>query len=297
MTNFLLYLATAFIWGSTWLAIKFQLGTVHPTWSVAYRFALAAILLFLFCLFTEQKLRFTRQQHLAMALQGLFLFSLNYIFYYIGSQYFISGLVAVIFASIIIMNIINTRIFFGTPLVARVITGALIGLAGLTVVFSSQFKTLNFAEMGWTYFATGLGICALGTFIASLGNMVSVYNQKLKLPILQSNAFGMAYGAIFVTIIALIMGYPATFDSSFNYVSSLLYLTVFGSIVAFGTYLQLLGRIGADRAAYAFVLLPVIALALSTAFEGFNWTMFTCAGIGLVLFGNYLVLTRKKTRS
>jgi drug/metabolite transporter (DMT)-like permease len=273
MTNYLLYLITAFIWGSTWLAIKFQLGVVHPTWSVAYRFAIAAILLIIYCVLTEHKMRFTRREHMVMALQGLFMFSLNYIFYYIGSQYFMSGLVAVIFASIIIMNIVNTRIFFGTPLVARVIIGALLGLVGLGIVFSSQLKTLNIEQMGWTYFATGLGICTLGTFIASLGNMVSVYNQKLKLPILQSNAFGMLYGSVFVAVVALVMGYPATFDTSFNYVSSLLYLVIFGSILAFGCYLKLLGRIGAERAAYAFVLLPVIALGLSTAFENFNWTI------------------------
>ena len=296
MINFLLYTLTVLIWGSTWLAIHFQLGSVAPTWSVAYRFGLAAAILFGYCLFTKRNLKFSRREHLAMALQGMLLFSINYILYYVGSMYFVSGLLAVIFASIIIMNIINSRIFFATPLVRQVIVGAIIGLIGLTVVFSSQWQSFHLEQHGISHVVLGLAVSFIATLTASFGNMVSVYNQRLKLPIIQSNAYGMLYGTLIVVCIAVAMGHKPTFDTSMQYVTSLLYLAIVGTVLAFGAYLQLLGRIGPERAAYAFVLLPIVALALSSGFEGFTWNMMTVAGIALVILGNILVLLAKTKR-
>lgn len=296
LINYLLYTATALIWGSTWLAIQFQLGTVSPLWSVSYRFAMAALILLVFCVITGRKLRFTAEQHGAMALQGLLLFSLNYVLYYIGSQYFISGLVSIIFASIIIMNIINGRIFFKTPLVARVIVGAMLGLLGLVIVFGSQFELLDW-DQGGASLVWGAGICLSATLCASFGNMVSVRSQKLKLPVLQSNALGMAYGTVFVTLLAIGLGEQPTFDWSFKYVGSLFYLSFVGTVLAFGAYLNLLGRIGPERASYTFVLIPVVSLTLSTLFEGFQWTLSTVAGAVLVLIGNVLVLKKKPLKN
>jgi len=293
MLNYLLYTITVLIWGSTWLAIHFQLGNVPPTWSVAYRFAIASALLLLFCLVTGRNLRFSRKEHTAMALQGALLFSLNYILYYVGTMYFASGLVAIIFASIIVMNIINSRIFFGTPLVPKVIIGATIGLLGLTLVFSSQWQQFHIQQQGLSYLISGTLICFLATLVASFGNMTSLYNQRLKLPIIQSNAFGMLYGTIIVIIIALLLGHKPSFDTSFRYISSLLYLAIVGTVLAFGAYLQLLGKIGPERASYAFVLLPIVALALSANFEGFQWNSLTMGGIVLILLGNGLVLVSK----
>lgn len=293
MLNYLLYTVTVLIWGSTWLAIHFQLGNVPPTWSVAYRFAIASAVLMIFCLVTGRNLHFSRREHAAMALQGALLFSLNYILYYFGSMYFVSGLVAIIFASIIIMNIINSRIFFGTPLVPKVIIGAVVGLLGLTLVFSSQWPQFHLQQQGISYLISGILICFLATLVASFGNMASLYNQRLKLPIIQSNAFGMMYGTIIMIIIALLFGHKLSFDSSFRYVSSLLYLAIVGTVLAFGAYLQLLGRIGPERASYAFVLLPIVALALSAGFEGFQWNSLTLGGIVLILLGNGLVLVAK----
>lgn len=293
MLNIILFITTALIWGSTWLAIQFQLGHVSPIWSVAYRFGMTAVLLLIFCFLTKRNMRFNWQQHKAMIVQGALMFSLNYILYYLGSQYFISGLVAVIFASIIVMNIINSRIFFKTHLVKRVIIGAALGLVGLVIVFSSQFKQLDL-HTNLPQTLIGIGICLLATFMASLGNIASVQVQRLQLPILQSTTYGLVYGTLIVMVIALIFGIQPMFDFSHKYIGSLFYLSLVGTIGGFAVYLRLLGNIGADRAAYAFVVLPLVSLALSTEFEGFTWTITTWLGIILVLAGNILVLRNNK---
>lgn len=297
MINYLLYAITVLVWGSTWLAIHFQIGSVAPTWSVAYRFGIATAILFAYCLLTKLNLKFSRREHAAMALQGMLLFSINYILYYVGSMYFVSGLLSVIFATIIIMNIINSRIFFKTPLVPQVIFGAVLGLCGLGVVFSSQWQSFHLEQYGLRHLLLGLAVSFTATLTASFGNMASLYNQKLKLPIIQSNAYGMFYGTIIVVIIALVLGHKPTFDYSTQYVGSLLYLAIIGTVLAFGAYLQLLGRIGPERASYAFVLLPIVALGLSTGFEGFQWNIMTVAGMVLVVIGNGLVLLAKSKRA
>lgn len=294
MQNLLLYLATSLIWGSTWLAIQYQIGTVTPSWSVTYRFAISATILLIYCWLKKCDMRFNKRQHAWIALQGFLLFSINYILYYIGSAYFISGVVAVIFASISMMNIFNNKLCFKAPILPRVLGGSLIGLVGLIVIFWSEIMSLDLSGNGLTHVLAGLSISLIATYFASLGNMVSSYNQKQQIPILQTNALGMAYGTLFALAIALISGAKPDFMWTISYTSSLLYLAVFGSILAFGCYLSLLGRIGADRAAYAFVFIPIIAMLFSTAFEGFKWSSGTFAGVALVLLGNLLVL-RKKT--
>jgi len=294
MNNLFLYVITTLIWGTTWLAIKLQLGTVAPTWSISYRFLMAGVLLLLWCFIRGNNLRYTLREHLCLFLQGVLLFSGNYIFYYLGTQYLVSGVVSVIFALILIMNIINDRIFFKTPITFQIMLGACIGVMGLVRMFWFDFQNLvsNSAVPSEIYF--GFVICLFGTLVASLGNMTAKYNHNHRhIPIMQSNAYGMVYGAFFSAVIAVLLGEPATFDFSVQYVSSLAYLTIFGSIIAFGTYLKLMARVGPGRAAYALVMLPLVAMLLSTYFEDFQWTWNTAFGIGFILMGNVLVLSKK----
>jgi drug/metabolite transporter (DMT)-like permease len=137
-------------------------------------------------------------------------------------------------------------------------------------------------------------MCLLATWFASIGNIISARNQQQQIPVIQTNAWGMAYGSLVMAAYALVNGVAFNFDPSFDYSISLLYLAVFGSILAFGNYLTLIGRIGADKVAYAAVLFPIIALGLSTLFEDYQWTLRAVFGFVLVLFGNYIVLTRSK---
>jgi drug/metabolite transporter (DMT)-like permease len=140
-------------------------------------------------------------------------------------------------------------------------------------------------------------MCLLATWFASLGNIVSARDQQNGIPVVQTNAWGMAYGALIMVIFAVASGVPFNYDPSLSYSLSLIYLAVFGSILAFGAYLTLIGRIGADKTAYAAVLFPVIALGISTVFEDYQWALRAVFGFGLVLLGNYIVLSRSRSRT
>ncbi|RED49121.1 DMT family transporter [Aestuariispira insulae] len=289
MQNLGLYLSTVLIWGSTWIVITFQLGVVDPILSLAYRFGLGALILFAFCLVMgrlRNKALGTRN-HLFIALQGLFLFCLNYWVFYIATGYLASGLVAVMFSTIAVMNIINQAIFFKIRVKLQVVIAAIFGLAGIALVFRPEIETLDLSDNS----VIGLALCLLATYLASIGNMFVIRNRRANLPVIETNAYGMAYGAAISFLIAIAADVPVTFDTSFDYIWSLVYLAVLGSAIAFGCYLTLVGRIGADRASYAAVLFPVVALTLSTLFEGYVWSLDAIFGVSLILVGNVLALS------
>jgi drug/metabolite transporter (DMT)-like permease len=292
MVDRILYLIVVLVWGSTWLAVTFQLGPVAPELSVAYRFAIAAALLLAFCRLTGRPLRFAPRDHGFLALQGLCLFCLNYVFHYAAMLDLTSGLVAVAFSTVAVMNILFAGLFFRQPVRPRALAGAALGLAGIALVFRREVAGFG-ADPGGVL---GLALALVGTVSASLGMMTSLGNYRRGLPVLSAAGYGMAYGAGFTLAIALVRGVPLAFDLSFAYVTALLYLAVFGSILAFGSFLTLQTRIGADRAAYANVLVPIVALALSTVFEGYTWSVGALAGVGLVLAGNLLVVSRSRPR-
>lgn len=286
-----LYLTSVLIWGSTWFAIKFQLGVVAAEVSLVYRFGIAAAILLLFCLASRRPLRYSAQDHGFIALQGLFLFSSNYLVFYWATGLLTSGIVALMFSTVILMNIVNGALFRRSRVKPRVIVGALFGISGIAAIFWSEVSGVGDNSDTWR----GLWMCLLATWFASIGNIISARNQENGIPVIQTNAWGMAYGALIMAIYAMVSGVPFNFDPDFAYSASLLYLAVFGSILAFGSYLTLVGRIGADKAAYAAVLFPVIALGLSTLFEDYQWTLRALFGFALVLLGNYVVLSRSRS--
>ena len=289
MANLFFYAMTVLIWGSTWLAIKFQLGVVSPAVSIAYRFALAALILFLWSLISRRSLRFTRKEHQYMALQGSLLFAINYLFFYLAELDLTSGLAAVVFSTIVIMNLLNGRLFLGTAIEWKVLFGGVLGLCGLILIFWSEVA--QFEVAGEAFLA--LGYCFLATYFASLGNILSARNQKNGLPIVQTNAYGMAYGALLMLLISFFIGAPLTVEPGFAYLGSLLYLALFGSVIAFGCYLSLVGRIGPGRAAYTTLLFPLVALVLSTIWEDYHWSSAAVTGIVMILGGNYLAIQKR----
>jgi len=288
MKNLILYVIPAFIWGSTWLAITFQLGVVDPLVSVFYRFLLAAIILFIYCSMIKMNLKYNAKQHLFMALQGVFLFGINYWLVYLAEVNLKSGLVAVVFCTIIFLNIFNGFIFLKSKIRLNVVTSALIGFAGIILVFKDELLNFNFSSEK----SSALILAFLSVITASIGNILSAYNQKNKLPVVQTNAYGMLYGALLMLLLVFITNTPLSFDASFRYIGSLIYLAVFGSIIAFYSYLTLLGKIGADRAAYVTLVFPIIALLLSTFFEEYTWSLFALLGVVLITAGNFLMLKK-----
>ena len=292
MQNALLYTMTVLIWGSTWFVITFQLGTVDPLLSISYRFALAAIFLLAWLAFKRRLniKQFTPRQHGFIALQGLLLFCVNYWLFYLGTVHITSGLVAVIFSTMTLMNIVNQAVIFRIPIKKQVVLGSLIGLCGVSAVFWPEIRHMN----GQDAVINGIGLCLAASYIASLGNMAALRNSRDEIPVMEGSSIGMAWGAAFSLIIALGMGTEFAFDTSFNYLWSLVYLAIFGSAVAFGCYLTLMKNIGADKAAYASVMFPIVALIISTIFEGYVWTYEAFAGMGLVVLGNVVAMTNRE---
>ncbi len=286
MTNALLYLATTLVWGSSWIAIEFQLGVVPTVVSVFYRFALAAILLFAWCAARGLQLRFSAQAHSRFILLGVLLFFLVYQLSYHGQQYISSALAAIAFSTMLWMNIINSRLFFGARAGRRVIAGSLLGIVGIAMLFAPEISAAS--ASGTTML--GVGYCLLGALLASFGNMLSQKAQSEGLPVLQSNAWGMLYGALFAGTGAWFQEQSFSLDTSPEYLLSLGYLVIFASIVGFGSYLKLLGRIGAQKAGYTMVSFPLVALAISYWFEGLDLTPSLIVGVILVLSGNLFVL-------
>jgi drug/metabolite transporter (DMT)-like permease len=286
MLNFILYAATTLIWGSTWLGIKLQLTQVPPILSVSYRFCLAAAILLSYCLITRKKLGFSWIDQVFMAIQGVTLFGLGYCMSYLATCYLTSGLVAVVFSTIMMWNILNLRIFMQQPVAGRALVGGIMGLIGICILFRRDLAAFT-ATRG----LIGLSIALGGAYLASLGNVVGSRNAARGLPVTQTNAYGMLYGGLLTLAIHAATGGGLVMDWSCGYLLPVLYLTLFGSIVAFGCYMLLIGRIGAEYAAYVLLLAPVIALLLSTAFEDFRWGLGALLGVCIVLCGNLVILT------
>jgi drug/metabolite transporter (DMT)-like permease len=238
-------------------------------------------------------MRFSFREHLYMGLQGVLLFALNYYMFYLAELHITSGLAAVVFSTIVIMNLVNGRIFLGTEVELRVLCGGAAGLAGLALLFWPEMAEVSLSGP----IVSGLLLSLGATYLASLGNILSARNQKNRLPVIQTNAYGMSYGALCMLLVAAFSGTPPSIAVTVDYLASLIYLALFGSVIAFGCYLSLIGRIGAGKAAYATLLFPVVALLLSTIWEGYRWTLPGLGGIVLILGGNYIALFRKQERT
>lgn len=289
MPTSLIYAIVVLIWGTTWFVIKFQLGVVAPEISLVYRFGLASACVFAYARLTGSPLSLSWREHRFIALQGATLFCLNYWMTYLSTQYLTSGLVAVIFTSIIFFNIVNGRVFLKTLIEPRVLVAAAAGVLGVALLFLPELG----AALGDPAIARGATLALAATYVASLGNMAAARNTHSGLPVVTVNAYGLAYGTIGLAAIAAIRGTPVEFDPRWPYVASLLYLSLAGTSLAFGLYLALIKRIGASRAAYTSVMFPVVALSVSTLFEGYRWSLPAMFGLTVLVVGNALALGKR----
>lgn len=290
-----LYALVVLIWGSTWAAIPYQLGVVAAEFSVAYRFGIAAVALYAYAALSRRGLRLPAATLPMVFLQGALLFSLNYFLVYYGTARITSGLVAVLFSGIVISNAIFERLFFRTPVDARLLAAGALGLAGIAMIFWPEVSAISLADDT----IVGILLVLASVVTASLGNMTAVVNSTRRgLPVIAVNAHAMAFAAVLSFLIAISLGRKIDFSAEPGYVLSLAYLAIFGSAIAFGGYLALIRRIGPARAAYSSVLFPVVALTISTLIEGYQWTVLAGGGIMLTLAGNWLILSgRSKTKN
>ncbi len=290
LENSILFLLPAFIWGSTWFVIKFQLGLVDPIYSVSYRFIFAGLFLLIVSLVRKLKLRFTLKEHLFFLIQGICLFGLNYWLVYIAELSLTSGLVAVIFSLIVFTNMVFSSVVLNNKITFPILLGGILAISGTGLIFKNEFTNIS----GESNVVFALVLSFVSLLLASFGNVISGYNQKNKLPVVQTNAFGMLYGALILFIIGVFKGVPITFDFGYAYVGSLAYLAVFGSVVAFTAYLKLLGKIGPAKASYVVVIVPVLAMVLSTIFESYEWQRSALFGMPVLILGNLIAMNKIK---
>ncbi len=288
--DWFLFLVPSFIWGTTWFAIKLQLGVVAPEASVAYRFFLAALLLLGWSALRGLPLRFDARTHASLALLGLLQYGANYVLVYLSEQRLTSGLVALLFGLLVAWNLLGARLLFRSALTASVLWGAAMGILGVVLVV---WPDLSRARVT-TAQALGVAFAMAGTLSASAGNLWSQRVYLKGTPVIPSTGWAMLYGALGAAAWCMARGISFTFDAAISYLASLGYLALFGSVFAFVSYLTLLKRIGAGRAGYTAVVIPVMAMAMSTAFEGYRWSAAALAGMALVLAGNILVLRRAR---
>ena len=287
--EFLLYAVTVGSWSASWYALKVNSATfVAPPVSTTWRFVLAAAIMFAWVALARGRLRFGAREHLLFAGLGVFLFSTNFVLFYYASTALVSGLLAVVFSLASIVNLALGALR-GERRGAGRWLGAALGACGIALLYAPEIARGEAAL--WA-----LGLCVAGTVSFCIGNLVSQRSQSDGVPVLSASAWGMAYGAGWSAVLALGVGAEFTFDPRLPYVASLLFLVVVSTILAFWAYLNLIGRIGPGRAAYATVMFPVFALLLSTMIEGYEWTFAAAAGVVLALAGNVFVL-RGRTRA
>lgn len=285
-SNLQLFAVCVLIWGSTWLAITFQLGSVAPELSVGYRFLIAASFLFVFCRWRGHQLAYQWRQHLDLFLFGVAMFCLSYILVYHAELYIVSGMVAVGYSASPMVNMFAARLFFGTPVTARVAIAATLGIVGIACVFWTEFSKLTSSR------DAGLGalLTVLSVLASSVGSMVAMRTQQRGFATWPSMAWGMLYGGVVALLYAALIGRSFVFETSIAYVGTLIYLALFGSIITFACYLTLLKRIGPARTSYVGVMVPIVALGISFWFEKFQWGWMTTVGVALSVAGNILML-------
>ena len=286
----LLYATVVLIWGTTWAAIPYQLGAVAEELSVAYRFALGSLALFVYAGVTGRALSIPLRHYAMPFVMGTLMFSANYLFTYYAINYVASGLVAVVFSLIVVSNALFERLFFSRPLESRLLVAAGLGVIGVGCLFWPEVSSFDLADQS----VYGVLLTIIAVIFASLGNMAAIEATSRDISVITVNAHGMAWGALTSFIAALFLGRPVNFLFQPDYIISLLYLAIFGSAVAFGCYLALIRTIGSARAAYTSVLFPVVALLVSTLIENYEWSAPAVAGLLFIAAGNWLALTRIK---
>lgn len=281
--NAFLYVLVVLIWGTTWIALKWQLGPVPIALSIAYRFGLAALVLFAWLAWRRQWV-VPRGRALAWVLaQGLCLFCLNFVCFLQASQHITSGLIAVVFSSASLWNALLARVLHGRPLSPQILGGGALGLAGLVLLFTPEIQRAGPDTL------PGLAWALAGTWCFSCGNLLSSALQRAGLKPAQTNAWGMGVGTAVLLGYALVQGIPLQWDDSGRYLGALLYLAIPGSVIGFTAYLTLVGQLGPEKAAYSTVLFPIVALNVSALVEGYHWTALALLGLVLVVLGNVLV--------
>lgn len=288
------FLLVSLIWGSTWLVIKDQISSVPPTWSVSYRFGVAAIGMFALAWWRGAPLKLDRQGQLIALALGLFQFSANFNFVYRAEMYITSGLLAVLFAMLMVPNAILSRVFLGQRIAGGFVLGTAVALAGIALLFVQEYRAMP-ADLGDVMLGLGLALCAI--LSASIANVMQSAERVRTMPILSLLAWAMLWGALGNAALGWALYGPPVFESRPAYLGGIVYLGLMGSVVTFPMYFALIRDIGPARAAYSSVLVPVVAMILSTLFEGYVWSGLAAGGAVLGMIGLIIAMRARKPRT
>lgn len=288
------FVVTALVWGSTWLVIKGQIGPVPPSWSVTWRFTGAALGMFALGL-VRGDIRLgalvpERPVLIHAGLIGVSLFCANFQFVYRAESHLTSGLVAVVFALLLLPNAVFSRIFLGTPVTRGFALGSAIALSGIVLLMIAEYRT---APAG-SDVPLGAAMTGLALLCASTGNVLQAAQVVRRVPAAMLLAWAFLIGAVVDFGVAWVLSGPPVFDWSPVYMGSVAYLALIGSVLTFPLYNLLLREMGPGRAAYNGVVVPVVAMLLSTVFEGYRWTGLNLGGAGLALIGLVVALRSRK---
>ncbi len=271
------FAAVTLIWGTTWYVIKTQLGVVPPQWSVTYRFVVASLLMFAACIIMRRNLRFPLSAHGFFLALGLFQFAGNFNLVYQASRSITSGLIAVVFALLMVPNALFARVFLKQPISGRFIVGAVLGIIGVALLFERELTAT-----GWSgAFITGLWLTGCAVIFASISNVMQATDRARSYDMFGMLAFAMFYGALIDATIAWVTSGPPVIALTPVYLGGVFYLAAIASALAFVLYFNVIRLVGPAWAAYSGVLIPFIAMTISTLLEGYRWT--PLAGVGAVL--------------
>lgn len=284
----LLYISMIFIWGLSWISIKWQQGDVPMEVSILYRFVIAAVIMLIIGKLWKKLQPVKRQDQPYLALQGLCLFCCNFMAFYSATSFIPSGLVAVVMASAPIFNAFHSQFFYKSKTSINFWLGAILGLSGICLLFAGDLLKTDWSQE--TLY--GLLLALLGTWFFSMGNMLSMRNTKHNIKPFTATSYAMIYGCVALLLIIFAKGLSFEFSVSAEYVGGLLYLAIPATVLGFTFYLVLVDRLGASNAAYLLVLTPVVALTASAIFENYHWTTYSSLGLLFVMLGN--VLTQRK---
>ncbi|MEA3064397.1 MAG: hypothetical protein QOJ27_836, partial [Sphingomonadales bacterium] len=278
------------IWSSTWIVIKDQLGVVPPSWSVTYRFVVAAAAMFVWAAASGATLRIGRRGHLLAALFGIPQFCLNFNFVYAAEHHVTSGLVATVFALLMVPNSALAWLFLKQRATWSFVAGSAVACAGVALLFVQEIRS---SPVPAGQILLGIGLTVLGVLSASAANIMQASRRLSAWPLASLLAWGMVYGILANALLALAVAGPPVIEARPTYWLGLFYLGLFASALAFPFYFGVVRAVGPGKAAYSSVLVPILAMLLSTLFEGYRWSPLAAAG-GILAFAGLIIALRSR---
>ena len=279
------------VWGSTWIVIRDQIGSVPPQWSVAYRFMIAAVAMALVAKWKGQSLKMDRGGLFAALVLGISQFSVNFNSVYMAERFITSGVVATVFALLLIPNSLLAWAFLGQKPNARFLGAGLVAVGGVALLFVHELRSSLVKNHE---IAIGLAFTVAGLLGASSANVYQAGKEARRHPLLALLAWSMAIGAVIDICVAFAVAGPPVAEARLGYWAGVLYLALFGSVLCFALYFPVVRKIGPGKAAYSSVIVPIIAMSLSTLFEDYRWSSLAIAGAVLSLGGMLLALAGRR---